>query len=149
MKPPYRLLLAAMVGVAVGLLVAPWVGLVPTCVCEPALVDTRLPLRGEGVVVPFTVAAGSTVRMEVELPAMLAAEARIGPLYVAKRPDVVMEPEAREDQVWALSGGETPARTETFAKAGAYAIRIPSIPTAMGMEEQMWVTVRVTQVPAD
>lgn len=149
MRGPARLGLAFVLGLLLGGVLGAAFGtpfLPAAARVERVLVDARLPLRGEGVVIPFTVDAGATVRMEVHLPEMLEGEAQVGPLYLAMRPDPVLEPEPREDHAWSLTGCETPARTQTFAKAGTYAIRIPSIPTAMGMEDKMWVTARIVQV---
>ncbi|MDA1193928.1 MAG: hypothetical protein O2894_01975 [Planctomycetota bacterium] len=109
----------------------------------PALADIRLPLRSEGVVVPFTLSAPGTVRITVKLPAMLEADVAIGPLYVAQRPGTVLEPEPREDRVHRIAGSTAAAIVERFDRAGAYAVRVPSIPTAMGMESEMFVEVSV------
>ncbi len=111
---------------------------------EAPLVDARLPLRSEGVVVPFTLSKPGRVTFKVELPAMLESDVVVGPLYVALRPHVVLEPEEREDRSHAIHGCETAPFSETFKKAGAYALRVPSIPTAMGMESEMFVNVRIT-----
>lgn len=108
------------------------------------LVDARLPLRSEGLVIPFTVATDTTVRVDLHLPAMLDSDVVVGPLYLALRPELVLEPEPREDRVHHIHGCETAPFEETFAKPGSYAIRIPSIPTAMGMESEMFVEVRIT-----
>lgn len=136
------------IGILVGLLLwLPWVLVgTPSGAAETVLVDARLPLRSEGLVIPFTVGADTTVEIDLDLPAMLACEATIGPLYLALRPDVILEPDVREDRKREFVGCETPVFRETFAKAGTYAIRIPSIPTAMGMESEMFVDVRITQV---
>ena len=135
------LLLGAVLGVYVG---APWIG--PGAAGEPVLVEARLPLRSEGLVIPFTVPASSSVRVDLDLPAMLESDVVVGPLYLALRPAVVLEPEPREDRTHHITGCETAPFVETFEKPGAYAVRVPPIPTAMGMESEMFVTVRITRV---
>ena len=142
-----RMYVAFLVGVLVGLLLwLPWSLPAPERPTDGArvLVDARLPLRSEGLVIPFTVAAGTTVAIDLDLPAMLECQATVGPLYLALRPEPILEPEPREERTHRFHGCETPVFEETFRKAGAYAIRIPPIPTAMGMESEMFVDVRVT-----
>ena len=141
-----RMYVAFAVGIVVGLLLwLPWM-LMGDGAGDSVLVDARLPLRSEGLVIPFTVAANTTVEVDLDLPAMLDCKASIGPLYLAMRPDVILEPELREDRERTFTGCETPIFRETFAKPGIYAIRIPSIPTAMGMESEMFVDVRITKI---
>ena len=139
---------AFFVGIVVGLLLwLPWVLIgEPEAPAETVLVEARLPLRSEGLVIPFTVGANTTVAIDVDLPAMLDCKATIGPLYMALRPELILEPEPREDRERTFQGCETPVFEETFAKPGTYAIRIPSIPTAMGMESEMFVDVKITKV---
>lgn len=142
-----RMYVAFAAGIAVGLLLwLPWWLGGPEGGRRPehVLVDARLPLRSEGLVIPFTVAAGTTVAIDLDLPAMLECKASLGPLYLALRPEPILEPEPHEDRVQHFEGCETPVVEHTFAKAGSYAIRIPPIPTAMGMESEMFVDVRIT-----
>lgn len=142
-----RMYVAFVVGIVVGLLLwLPWMLMGDTEDVDAVLVDARLPLRSEGLVIPFTVAANTTVEIDLDLPAMLDCKASIGPLYLAMRPDVILEPELREDRERVFTGCETPIFRETFVKPGVYAIRIPSIPTAMGMESEMFVDVRIVRV---
>ena len=141
-----RMYVAFAVGIVVGLLLwLPWM-LMGDGAGDSVLVDARLPLRSEGLVIPFTVGAKTTVEIDLDLPAMLDCKASIGPLYLAMRPDVILEPEPREDRERTFTGCETPIFHETFIKPGVYAIRIPSIPTAMGMESEMFVDVRITKI---
>jgi hypothetical protein len=143
----HRTWLAFLIGGLVGALLTISVPLLTMQAATDApLVDARLPLRSEGLVVPFTLSAPGRVTIHVELPAMLESDVAVGPLYVALRPHLVLEPEEREDRTHAINGCQTAAFTETFKKPGAYALRIPPIPTAMGMESEMFANVRITVV---
>jgi hypothetical protein len=108
------------------------------------LVDTTLRLRSEGAFFPFTLDGPAAVTVEVHLPEMLEAEVALGPLYAAMRPELVYEPDAEEDVRFPVRGCSTPPFSHRLEKAGPYAVRVPPIPTAMGMESEMFVSVRVT-----
>ena len=110
---------------------------------ELVLVDATLPLRSEGAFFPFTLQGPSDVRVSVHLPEMLDGDIAVGPLYAAMRPTLIYETEAREDVRYPVHGCSTEPLTHRFEKPGAYAVRIPPIPTAMGMESKMFVTVEV------
>jgi hypothetical protein len=105
-------------------------------------VDASQPLRAAGAFFPFTLAGPAQVRVEVVLPSMLEGEVVVGPLYAATRPELVYEPDAGEDRSFHVKGCHDRPWVGRFEHGGAYAVRVPPIPTAMGQAETV-VQVRV------
>jgi len=113
----------------------------------PALLDVTLPMGPEGVAFPFTLNAPTSVDVRVDLPNMMQGQAAIGPLYAAMRPHLVYEPDATEDEVFAVKGSPGAWHRVELKKAGMYAVRIASIPTAMGeMTPMIHVVVKARSV---
>jgi hypothetical protein len=94
------------------------------------LADATRALGAEGVDVGFTVDEPTRIGFEVRLPAGLRPEAKVLRLRPALRPELlyVVEPVA---SMASQEGGILRGHAD-LAHAGAYALRIPAIPMAMG-----------------
>ncbi len=103
---------------------------------EGWLLDAELVLRSEGTTYAFTVAEPGPVRVTIRLPrdCQHDADVSLTPVYVAMRPGLVYEPDAKpEHRLKVPATGLRDARLELH-HAGAYVLRIEPIPMAMGNE---------------